>query len=115
MRTPDILYQGQPSTTITDLFTVTTGTATITAIHAANASSDTGWFSVYAVQSGSTYADSNVLAKMQKLVGTDNSLGGGYWSMEFPIPLNSTSDKLQGIQQTAAAVTLTVVGWRVTT
>lgn len=110
--TPDILYQGQPGATNTDLYTVPSSKkATITAIHVANTNSATKYFSLYVVQNGDTVADDVILAKQQKLVGTDDSNGGGTWTMEFPIPLNTVGDKISGIQETAGAVTVTIIGF----
>lgn len=111
-KTPDILYQGQPAATNTDLYTVPSGTkAVVTGIRACNTATTTKWFSLHVVQSGGSVADATCLAKMQKLVGTDHASGGGTWTDLFPVPLNTVGDKISGIQQTATSVTVTIIGY----
>lgn len=111
-KVPDILYQGQPGATDTDLYVVPSGKkATITGIRAANTNAATKYFSLHLVQNGASVADSKALAKMQKLVGTSDVNGGGTWTDQFPIPLNTVGDKLSAIQETATAITLTIIGF----
>ena len=111
-RVPDILYQGQPGTTNTDLYTVPTGyKATITGILASNTNTATKYFSLHCVQNADSVADDVIIAKMQKLEGTSSESGGGMWIFEFPIPLNTVGDKISGIQETAGSITITIVGF----
>lgn len=111
-RVPDILYIGQPAATDTDLYTVPSGKkATITGILAANTNTATKYFTLHLVQNTDSVADDVCLAKLQKLVGTSDSSGGGTWTMEFPIPLNTVGDKISGIQETATAITVTIIGF----
>lgn len=111
-RVPDILYQGQPGTTDTDLYTVGAGyKATITGIIACNTNTATKYFTLHIVQNSDSVADDVALCKLQKLVGTANSGGGGVWNLEFPIPLNTVGDKISGLQETAGAITLTIIGF----
>ena len=112
-RVPDILYQGQPAATDTDLYVVPTGyKATVTSILASNTNTATKYFSLHLVQNGDSVADDVVIAKMQKVTGTSSDIGGGLWIFEFPIPLNTVGDKISGIQETAGAVTLTIIGFQ---
>lgn len=111
-RTPDILYQGQPGATDTDLYTVPSGhKATITHIHVANTNSATKYFSLHLVQNGDSVANDVAIAHTQKLVGTGDPDGGGTWSFDIPIPLNTAGDKISGIQETATACTVTIIGF----
>lgn len=111
-KVPDILYQGQPTTNIAALYTVGTGKkSTITGITACNTSTNLKYFSLYLVQQGDAAADDVALAKMQKLVSTDNAGGGGVWTYQFPIPLNSSGDAISGVQETAGAITMTMIGF----
>lgn len=111
-RVPDILYQGQPGMTNTDLYTVPTGyKATITGILASNTNAATKYFSLYLVQNADSVADDVALAKMQKLIGTGSTTGGGIWNFDFPIPLNTVGDKISGIQETAGCITVLIVGF----
>ena len=97
-RVPDILYQGQPGATDTDLYIVPSGyKATITHIHVANTNTATKYFTLHLVQNADSVADDVVLAKMQKLVGTSDSAGGGTWDWDIPVPLNTVGDKISGI------------------
>jgi len=111
-RVPDILYQGQPGTADTALYTVPAGKkATITAIHACNTDTATKYFSAHLVQNGGAVADATAMAKLQKLVGTSDATGGGTWDWEIPLPLNTVGDKISGIQETATAITVTIIGF----
>lgn len=111
-RIPDILYQGQPGATDTDLYTVPTGyKATITNIHVANTNTATKYFTLHLVQNGDSVADDVAIAKLQKLVGTADPEGGGTWSWDIPIPLDTVGDKISGIQETATACTVTIIGF----
>lgn len=111
-RIPDILYIGQPATSDTSLYTVPSGKkATITSIHCVNTNSATKYFSLHIVQSGDTIADDVCIAKTQKLVGTSDTAGGGTWTLEIPIPLNTVGDVINGIQETTAAITITIIGY----
>lgn len=111
-RVPDILYQGQPGTTDTDLYTVPSGyKATITGILASNTNTDAKYFSLHLVQNGDLVANDVIIAKNQKLYGTDSETGGGTWVFEFPIPLNTVGDKISGIQETAGAITVLIIGF----
>ena len=109
---PDILYQGQPGATDTDLYTVPSGyKATITQIHVANTDTATKYFSLHVVQNSDSVADDVCIAKLQKLVGTGDPEGGGTWTFDVPIPLNTVGDKISGIQETADACTIMVIGY----
>ncbi len=111
-RVPKILYQGQPATTDTNLYVVPDAKkATVTSILAVNTGTATKYFSLDLVKFGDSPADDTKLAKMIKLVGTENAAGGGIWTMEFPIPLNTIGDKISGIQETATAITITIIGF----
>lgn len=111
-KVPDILYQGQPGATDTDLYTVPSGKkATITSIIVANTNAATKYLTLHLVQNGASVADSKVLAKMQKLVGTDDGGGGGMWVFDTPIPLNTVGDKISGIQETATAISVLIIGF----
>ena len=111
-RVPDILYIGQPAATNGALYTVGSGKkATITAIHAVNTATTTKYFSLHILQQGGSVADNICIAKTQKLVGTGDDAGGGLWTMEFPIPLNTVGDAISGIQETATAITVTIIGF----
>lgn len=111
-RVPDILYQGQLGATDTNLYTVPTGyKATITHIHACNTNTATKYFSLHLVQNADSVADDVALAKTQKLVGTGDDAGGGTWDWDIPIPLNTVGDKISGIQETATAITVTIIGF----
>lgn len=110
--TPGILYQGQPGATDTDLYTVPTGyKATITHIHVANTNSATKYFTLHIVQNGDSVANDVCIASTQKLVGTGDPDGGGTWSFDIPIPLNTVGDKISAIQETATACTVTIIGF----
>jgi hypothetical protein len=109
-RVPDILYQGQPGTTDTDLYTVPSGyKATITGILATNTNTDAKHFSLHLVQNGDLVANDVVIVKMKTIYGTDS--GGDEWKFEFPIPLNTVGDKISGIQETAECITVTIIGF----
>ena len=111
-KVPDILYQGQPGTSNTALYTVPSGKkATVVGILASNTNTATKYFSLHLVQNADTVADDTVIAKTQKLVGTDDDTGGGIWLFEFPIPLNTVGDRIYGIQETAGAITVTIIGF----
>lgn len=111
-KTPDILYIGQPGATDTSLYTVPSGKkATITAIHAVNTNSATKYFSIHIKQNGDSVADDVAIIKTAKLVGTGDSAGGGILSFEIPIPLNTVGDVISGIQETATAITITIIGY----
>lgn len=112
-RVPDILYQGQPGATDTDLYVVAAGKkATITSVLAANSNASTKYFSLNLIQSGGgVAADGNIIAKMQKVVGTADKNGGGSWTMDFAIPLNTAGDKITGKQETAGAITVIIIGF----
>ena len=105
-----ILYIGQPGATDTDLYTVPTGyKARVTQIHAANTNSATKYFSLHIVESGDSVADDVCFAKNQELEGTSSVKGGETWDSDIVIPLVA-GDKISGIQETATAVTLTIIG-----
>jgi hypothetical protein len=111
-RTPDILYIGQPAATDTDLYTVPAATkATITQIHVANTDAATKYFSLHIKQSGDAVAADVCIAQTQKLVGTGDTDGGGTWTFDIPIPLNTVGDVISGIQETATACTVTIIGF----
>lgn len=111
-RIPDILYQGQPGATDTNLYTVPSGyKATITHIHVANTDTVTKYFSLHIVQNADSVANDVCIAKTQKLVGTGDPDGGGTWSFDIPIPLNTVGDKISGIQETATSCTVTIIGF----
>ena len=111
-RIPEILFQGQPGATDTDLYVVPSNyKATITHIHVANTDSATKHFSLHIVQNADAIANDVALASTQKIVGTSDSFGGGIWSLQLPIPLNTVGDKISGIQETATACTVTIIGF----
>lgn len=111
-RIPDILYIGQPGTSNTSLYTVPSSTqTTITAIHVTNTNSATKYFSLHIKQSGDTVADDVAIAHTIKLAGTSSSAGGGTWTWEIPLPLMTVGDVLNGIQETATACTVTIIGF----
>lgn len=111
MMVPKILYQGQPGAVDTDLYVVPAGKkATVTSIIVANTDAATKYFTLHVVQNGDTVADDVVLCKMQKLDGTGSVGGGGFMAIEVPFPLANVGDKISGVQETATAVTVTVIG-----
>jgi hypothetical protein len=111
-KVPDILYQGQPGAVNTDLYTVPAAKkATITGILGANTDAATKYFSLHLVQNGDAVANDVALAMNQKLVGTGDAGGGGVWTFVWPIPMNTAGDKISGIQETATAITVTIVGF----
>ena len=111
-KVPDILYQGQPGAVDTDLYTVPAAKkATITGMLACNTNAATKYFTMHIVQNGDAVADDVAMAKMQKLVGTGATGGGGIWNLQFPLPLNAVGDKISGIQETAGAITITLIGF----
>lgn len=111
MLTPKILYQGQPTATNTDLYTVPTNKkVTVTAILAGNTNAATKHFTIHLVPSGQTVADSRVIGgKQKKLVGTSDSGGGGEWLYEVPTPM-TVGDKISGIQEMAGAISIIIIG-----
>ncbi len=112
-RVPDIMYQGQLSNTEGNLYVVPSSKkATITAIHVTNCDTATRNFTLHLVQNGSSASDSNVLgSKTNKIVGTDNTGGGGFWLLEPPIPLNTVGDKISGSADVASKVTVMIIGF----
>jgi hypothetical protein len=111
-RIAKILYQGQPGVSDTALYTVPTATkTTITGVLAANTDADTKYFDLYISPSGTTGTAPHCIAKQQKLVGTSAVSGAGIWDLDFPIPLNTAGDMVRGLQETATAVTVTIIGF----
>ena len=109
--TPKILYQGQPGTTDTDLYTVPTGKKVhITSIRAVNNDTATKWFKLNVVPNGGTISNADVYVNTTKLVGTGDTNGGGKYSDTDPFPLNTAGDKITGIQETSGAITVTIIG-----
>jgi len=111
-RSPKILYQGQLGNVESDLYTVPVSTKTsITSIHVTNCDTAQRNFTLHLVQNGGTANDSNVLgSKMNKLVGTGDSSGGGFWLLESPLPLYTSGDKISGIADSENKVTVTIIG-----
>ena len=111
-KVPDILYQGQPAATDTALYTVPASTkTTITSIIATNTNSATKYFTIHLVQNGGSIANNTALMYQQKLNGTGDVGGAGLFAFEVPIILLTTGDKLSGIQETATAITITIMGY----
>jgi len=111
-RTPDILYQGQPGTSNTDLYTVPASTkVTITGIIITNTNSATKYITLHIVQNGDSVANDVALLYQQDINGTGDSEGAGVLVFDTPIPLNTVGDKISGIQETAGAITVTIIGF----
>jgi len=107
---PKILYQGQLGTSSTTLFTVGAGKrVTLTYIQATNTNTAERTFNLNIVTSGSA-SDANLFgSKANKLVGTTNSEGSGYWEWDGAIPLSAT-ESFRGIASAATSITVLVVG-----
>lgn len=110
-RIPKILYQGQPGTVDTALYTTPSGKkAHITAILCGNTDAATKWITLNVVPSGGAASNGNVLGgKQKKLGGTSGEGGGEEWLYEVPTPLNA-GDRISGIQELATAISVTIIG-----
>ena len=104
------LYQIQLGTTATTIYTVPNGKeATITCLEASNTDTATHNFTLNRIPAA---GGSFVIGQcVNKLVGTSDSGGGGYWGREIPTPLNTTGDKIVGVADTANTVTITIIGF----
>lgn len=109
--TPSILYQGQPGTTDTVLYTVPANKrADITAIICGNTDASTRWITLNIVKAAGTVTNLNMLGgKQKKLEGTGSVNGGGEWAYEIPTPL-SVGDQIHGIQELSSAIAVTIIG-----
>ena len=103
--TDDILYIGQPGTSNTDLYTVPADTITrISNIHICNTSGTDDTITLYVVQSGDS-AGNDVA-----IVPNSTIPANGFLSVDLPIPLRTAGDKIVGIQNTATACTVLLIG-----
>lgn len=110
-RIPKILYQGQPGTVDTALYTTPIGKKShITSILCGNTDTTTKWITINIVPNGGTTSNANILGgKQKKLVGTGDTSGGGEWLYEVTTPL-AAGDKIGGIQELATAISVTIIG-----
>lgn len=101
--TPVRLYQGQPGTTDTSLYSAA-GNVIVKQIVVCNTDSASQWVSVYLVPNpGTTAAVTNAILFQAGVAGNS--------TVTFDVSLVMVvSDALRGIQQTASKVTLSIHG-----
>lgn len=110
-RTPKV-YHVQPGTTDTDLIPAIAASKrfTVTSIIAGNTNAALKWVTLHRVPSGQSVSDTFVIGgKQKKIIGTNDTGGGGEWVYEGAFVLN-TGDKVSGIQETAGSISVMIIG-----